>query len=376
MKRVLGRIWPHVVICMLILLTVRTVSASQESAQIPPINRIMANIIQCDYGMNFADLQTPQTVSYERAAVTDAQLTNYVQACMRTLYIAGQVTIENGRAYVPETTIQSMIRSLFGWEMTSPVSSEHMTYEAGRYSMPCADGEPMPVLRLSGRTVNGDTAVLTAEILRCGNDGNYSRGMIYLTVVQDPASAYGYHVVSSERKALDSEIVFTDTQGSSVLPASSYGDYWARNTKDRNLSTAWVEGVEGYGEGQSVTWTADTPQKVHGLWIFSGYGKSNDIFQKNSRPVRYRIEFSDGTVLEPADDGWEIPDGNDPVVMGPLNEVTSIPDGLTMESAFDYYIDSISFGREIETTFIRITILEVMPGWKYADTCISEIQPY
>jgi hypothetical protein len=37
---------------------------------------------------------------------------------------------------------------------------------------------------------------------------------------------------------------------------------------------------------------------------------------------------------------------------------------------------SISFGREIETTFIRITILEVMPGWKYADTCISEIQPY
>ena len=141
MKRVLGRIWPHVVVCVLILLTVRTVSASQESAQIPPINRIMANIIQCDYGMNFADLQTPQTVSYERAAVTDAQLTNYVQACMRTLYIAGQVTIENGRAYVPETTIQSMIRSLFGWEMTSPVSSEHMTYEAGRYSMPCAKTE-------------------------------------------------------------------------------------------------------------------------------------------------------------------------------------------------------------------------------------------
>ena len=355
---------------------VRASEQPSGSLQLPPISRVMAAVISCDYGMNYADLQTPQTVSYAREAMTDAQILAYVSACMRTFYLTGQVTVENNNYYVTETTMNDMIRSLFGWQMTAPVSGPHLTYADGRYSMPCADGDPVPILRLSARNVNGDTAVFATEYVRCGNDGNYSKGMIYVTFVQDPESAYGYHAVQSERRPLDSEIRFTDTQASSVLPASSYGDYWARNTKDRNLTTAWVEGVDGYGEGQSITWTAETPQKVHGLWLFSGYGKSNDIYQKNSRPVRYRIEFSDGTVLEPQDQGYDLPDGTEPLLMGPGYDVTSIPDGLTMESAFDWYMNSISFGREIETTFIKITILQTSPGWKYSDTCISEIQPY
>lgn len=50
-------------------------------------------------------------------------------------------------------------------------------------------------------------------------------------------------------------------------------------------------------------------------------------------------------------------------------------DRMNMES-LKYNMDFISLGKEIESTFIKITILDVRPGTKYEDTCIYEVIIY
>lgn len=51
-------------------------------------------------------------------------------------------------------------------------------------------------------------------------------------------------------------------------------------------------------------------------------------------------------------------------------------EGGTALEELDYMTDFISFGEEIETSYIKITILDVHSGTKYEDTCISEIVAY
>ncbi len=40
------------------------------------------------------------------------------------------------------------------------------------------------------------------------------------------------------------------------------------------------------------------------------------------------------------------------------------------------YLDYVSFGQEIETEWIEITITDARAGTKYEDTCISELVVY
>lgn len=145
--------------------------------------------------------------------------------------------------------------------------------------------------------------------------------------------------------------------------------YSAGTLQDGDVATAWVEGKDGQGIGEVILIPClDLSQPIE---IWSGYGKSDNLFQFNSRPkeiemailetksqimyTQYGNEFLDLEVAEKSRQTLEDLNGY---------QKLSIP-----EVAEGYFEDESITGR-----FLAIKILSVYPGSKWEDTCISEVR--
>lgn len=120
---------------------------------------------------------------------------------------------------------------------------------------------------------------------------------------------------------------------------------------DENPATAWVEGVDGYGEGQSLTLPLSPLSSARALRlrIWNGYQKSKDLFAKNSAPRKIRV-----TVLDPTGSEVVGQDAELQYAWGPQTVIVDIPPKRGVSA-------------------IRIAIVSVHPGTKYKDTCISDV---
>src|SRR5579863_6136599 len=61
---------------------------------------------------------------------------------------------------------------------------------------------------------------------------------------------------------------------------------------DDDPATAWVEGVEGDGVGESLTWLGPTLRKARAFQIFirDGYQKSQKLFDANGVPAEITLQ--------------------------------------------------------------------------------------
>ena len=121
--------------------------------------------------------------------------------------------------------------------------------------------------------------------------------------------------------------------------------YFPENMVDNDLSTGWVEGVSGNGEGEVAHIVFDDVYKVSGFMINSGYQKSQDIYKANSRPSLITLEFSDGTSMD-----------------------FNLKDEMNAQQ--------FTFPESVDTDYVDITIRAVYTGSKWEDTVISEIRFY
>lgn len=129
---------------------------------------------------------------------------------------------------------------------------------------------------------------------------------------------------------------------SSYLTSSPTSDYSPARVIDGDISSAWVEGVEGDGTGETLTLDLGIPTEVHNVALLPGYCTSPEIWFANGRPSRVQLELSDGTTLE-----WELQDV-------PHTQI------IRLEG-----IHTVSW--------LRLTLLEVYPGERWADTAVSEL---
>lgn len=155
-------------------------------------------------------------------------------------------------------------------------------------------------------------------------------------------------VVHAEPK----ELIPTEILASSVLPMSEFGDYGPENLTDNNLSAAWVENAEGDGYGESVTFLFPENTVITGIDIVTGYCKNEDIFYKNSAPSLLACYSTEGASYIDLSD--------------PAENYSLAREGLFYE-----------FQKPLETDgSITFFISGVRQGWKYTDTCISELHVY
>jgi hypothetical protein len=126
---------------------------------------------------------------------------------------------------------------------------------------------------------------------------------------------------------------------SSVL-APQAGNTYGPDRLTGTTDGAWCEGVAGPGIGQSVTLHHDPKQMVRTLNVTAGYAKSEDAYRDNGRVKTALIE---------TDRGYK-----KTVALKDVRESQKIV---------------IAKAR---IAWVRLTILEVFPGARGTDTCMSE----
>ena len=132
--------------------------------------------------------------------------------------------------------------------------------------------------------------------------------------------------------------------------------YRASNAHDLSYKTAWIEGVPGYGVGESITYTfpPENP-RITKVIIINGYVKSNKVWKENSRVKKLKM-----------------------YVNGKPYAILNLEDSKK-EQTFD--IETIGYGDRKDlkalvkkpVIHIKFEIADVYPGEKYDDTAITEI---
>jgi len=135
--------------------------------------------------------------------------------------------------------------------------------------------------------------------------------------------------------------------GSSALRTDRWGQYYPWMAVDGQRTTSWSEGVQGPGVGEWIMLTFSETVEVQSVRLSTGYDKSADIFLKNNRIKKATLLFSNGEQVEL---GFADKQGMQAIpVIG-------------------------ASGTAVDTTFVKLIIQEVFPGWKYDDTCLAEIE--
>lgn len=138
----------------------------------------------------------------------------------------------------------------------------------------------------------------------------------------------------------------------SELATQSNNTYTAENTHDFDHNTAWIEGKEDYGVGESITYSIDFRKDkfyegqlgINKLIIANGYKKNKKAWQANSRIKKLRMYINNKPSYDiHLKDSFEIQTVTINTLMFPKNTVTEI----TFE------------------------IREVYKGAKYKDTALS-----
>lgn len=130
---------------------------------------------------------------------------------------------------------------------------------------------------------------------------------------------------------------------SSALKPQGANTYGPENLQD-DTGKAWCEDANGDGEGEYVRMGWGGTVEFGSVIIGNGYQKSRQTYLNNARARRVRIETGDG-----------------------INEVRDLPDSGKHHT--------LRLSRKAKTSSLRVTILEVYKGAKYADLCLFYVSP-
>lgn len=137
----------------------------------------------------------------------------------------------------------------------------------------------------------------------------------------------------------------------SVTASSVLADrYAAEKAHDFSIVTAWVEGVEGNGEGEYLRYSfPGTCPRITTVLIHNGYVKNWEVWRDNARVKRLLMYYND----EPY-------------------AILNLQDTMGLQS-FDVGVLGYEDKDSAPAWSIKFEILEVYPGKKYEDTAITEI---
>ncbi len=142
--------------------------------------------------------------------------------------------------------------------------------------------------------------------------------------------------------------------GTSALQPQHGISYEPKNVSDHTYKTAWIEGVEGYGIGEYITFELPRSHpRITTIKIANGYTKTEKTWRENSRVKRLCIDVNNKPYAD-----LLLEDTRDEQIFH-IGEI-GCPD---RNADFSFQ----------DNTYIRFWIMDYYPGEKYDDTAISEI---
>ncbi len=139
-----------------------------------------------------------------------------------------------------------------------------------------------------------------------------------------------------------------NARASSTLGPTKDHDFGAHHLAERNPEIPWSEGAAGHGIGEWVELEPTKPAPLLALFISPGFQsyKKRERFEQNGRPARVEIRLNGEHRFR--------------ATLGDKRGAQLIP----------------ILGYTKPVSKLRITILEVFPGTRFADTCISRVALY
>ena len=131
-------------------------------------------------------------------------------------------------------------------------------------------------------------------------------------------------------------------KASSTLASDEEHSYEAE--KIRDWEGVWSEGAKGSGVGEWLELKPEVAKPLDAITIRPGCWITDELFLKNARPKKIKVELNGEEDFE-----VEVPDKKDP---------------------FRIFVD----GYDKPVSKIRLTFLEVWPGTKYEDLCVTQIR--
>jgi hypothetical protein len=187
--------------------------------------------------------------------------------------------------------------------------------------------------------------------------GGFSAGPSPYTVKNDVMEMRLSNIKPGKDFELSFPGPFIDAKASSFLTEGKVS-YPGQNAIDMDPSTAWAvrTGSSGIGESLAVDVAPISGYfagslKVSQLRIVNGYAQNDDLFRKNNRVKKIRIESS-------------YYEGDTPKVDNPP---------VVLELADTREPQILAFPRPLFISKFTITILEVYKGSRYDDTCLAEV---
>ncbi len=134
--------------------------------------------------------------------------------------------------------------------------------------------------------------------------------------------------------------------------------YEAEHLIDGDYTTAWLEGRDDEGIGESLLFTFDGKHRICKLIIYNGFLKTEYRYTINGKVTKLLAEFDDGSSKVIDLDVMHVSD----------REVSFSPDDMNPTV--------VVFDQPVETETMKLTILDAVAGTKYKDTSMSEIEVY
>lgn len=147
-----------------------------------------------------------------------------------------------------------------------------------------------------------------------------------------------FNVLSEQSIAPNCAIIqeiYDPSLGWKIFPA------WLNSNSIKGSGT-WAEGVEGNGVNEWLKFDFVFPVNITSISIWNGFNKSQALYKANGRVKKVLITTSSGEEKT--------------VVLSDIFKEQSMP---------------VSFSQSF--TWLKLTILEVYPGLKHKDTCISSV---
>jgi len=166
------------------------------------------------------------------------------------------------------------------------------------------------------------------------------------------------------------------------MPVDPYPE---SNIFDGNIKTCWVCGSYKDNNPAGTYLRMPHSNKVY-VNIFSGYGKSRDLFYQNARPKTIRLSVY--AAVHPEGYVTEIADGYEGLKY-PREQIVTLVDSFGVQTVeLDFSSNELNeFSKKVyrqarsyfeppildSCLILKIDIAESLPGTKYDDICISEL---
>lgn len=327
----------------------------------PAVTELLSEMAKCatfarvidEQGCIFKDMD-----SYRKGALRGQM---YKDIMWEGTAFSGAITVSDaGSRYdadkiIPVDEAKKFFDEVYGEEDFT--ADEHIEIiEDGYVMLSFGDGEPWEYIEHMQFFEDDNYYLLTGPAFYEDNGGSQSyMGYADILFAKNSDSRYGVTMIYGRYRK--DTVKVSSAEASSNLPDANGKTYDAANLIDGNYETAWVEGVDGVGIGETITLHLGEVSEVYGIQLYNGYLASEDLLEKNGIAREVSVDFGGGTVVEKE-------------VYGSSYIWSSVEDMAS------FNLNRIELYKPIATDTIVITIKNADAGNKYDDTCISEITVY